>query len=88
MRSETRRAAVKQVAAKQALMAGREILIICWCAVADIACAFAAFVVGVDEPADGGGEVVDGGEAAAADGLAGDDRREGLDVGPAGRRRR
>jgi hypothetical protein len=33
----------------------------------------AALVIGVDEPADGCGEVLDVAEGAAADGLAGDD---------------
>jgi hypothetical protein len=36
-------------------------------------------VVGVDEVADGGLEVGDGGEGGAADGLAGDDAEEDLD---------
>src|ERR1022692_987611 len=38
----------------------------------------AAVVIGVDEAADGDGEVCDRGEAAAADGLAGDDAEEDL----------
>jgi hypothetical protein len=38
----------------------------------------AAVVVAVDEAADGVDEVFDAGEAAAADGLAGDDAEEGL----------
>jgi hypothetical protein len=39
---------------------------------------FAAFVPAVDEAADGIDEVADGVEAAAADGLAGDDPEEDL----------
>src|SRR3712207_9285344 len=39
----------------------------------------AAVVPGVDEPLDGGDQVGDGGEAAAAQRLPGDDREEGLD---------
>jgi len=39
----------------------------------------AAVVVAVDEGADGGDELFDAGEAAAADGLAGDDAEEDLD---------
>src|SRR6266516_829304 len=38
----------------------------------------AAVVPAVDEVLDGGDEVLDRGEAAAADGLAGDDRKEDL----------
>ena len=40
---------------------------------------FAAFVLAVDEGLDGGDEVRDAGEGAAADGLAGDDSEEDLD---------
>jgi len=40
---------------------------------------FAAFVVGVDEDADGADEVGDAGEGAASDGLAGDDAEEDFD---------
>ncbi len=50
---------------------------------------FAAFVPAVDEAADGVDEFADGVEAAAADGLAGDDPEEDLDeVQPGPRRRR
>ena len=48
----------------------------------------AAVVPAVDEAADGCGEVFDAGEAAPADGLAGDDAEEDFDhvqPGPAGR---
>ena len=38
----------------------------------------AALVVAVDETADGVGEALDAGEAAAADGLVGDDAEEDL----------
>jgi hypothetical protein len=40
---------------------------------------FAAFVPAVDEGLDRGDEVLDAGEGAAADGLAGDDAEEDLD---------
>jgi len=39
----------------------------------------AAFVPAVDEGLDGGDEVLDRGEGASADGLAGDDAEEDLD---------
>ena len=42
----------------------------------------AAVVPAVDEPADGGGELADRVEGAAADGLAGDDAEEDLDDRP------
>jgi hypothetical protein len=49
---------------------------------------FAAFVLGVDERFDGADELGHGGEGAAADGLAGDDRKECLhEVHPVRRRR-
>jgi len=38
----------------------------------------AAFIPAVDERADGGDQVFDAAEAAAADGLAGDNREEAL----------
>ena len=48
----------------------------------------ASVVPAVDEVLDGGGQVLDGGEAAAADGLAGDDAEEDLDHVQPGRRGR
>ena len=48
----------------------------------------AAFVPAVDEGLDGGDQVFDPGEGAAADGLAGDDAEEDLhEVEPGSRRR-